>query len=509
MPTTGDPTSGVNEFAAARMADQEFLRAAAQMDQARCDRYALYRDYYAGEQRTRLTDRLKEFLQRSGVPWSENFCETIVDALTDRLTVEAFTCEPLDATSDPDDTLDTAGTVLSGWITRCGLEVKQGVVHHNTALLGECCVIVDWDATRGLPRFSYNHPDRVKFVYSVDDPDVLEYVVKTWNSSYVPPSSVEQKKIAIRRMNLYYPDRVEKWFTTTTDGTEGANWQPWVDGDDQGAWPVWFTRTSAQGGEPRGIPAFHFRNKAKGDTQGRSEIHGTIPQQDGVNKTILDLFMVLDEEGLPQDWATGVGKDSDLERTPGVAWTTENPDAKFGRFDPGDTSGILEAVNAALSRIAARSGTPIHLLNPTGVLPSGETLKVAEAPLAKKAQDRQVEYGATWSEAMVMAVRLHNDLSGNPSLPEDMIVRPIWGDAQSRNEFAEAQTAEIWHGIGASAATLLRNAGFDPEVESEQRDEENQRAMDQQILDPRNTPPPTGGDEDPESGTMPRSGTAT
>ncbi len=49
------------------------------------------------------------------------------------------------------------------------------------------------------------------------------------------------------------------------------------------------------------------------------------------------------------------------------------------------------------------------------------------------------------------------------------------------DELTEAQSAQIWHGLGVSEDTLQQRGDFEPDVEKVKRAEENADAMDQQV----------------------------
>jgi hypothetical protein len=238
----------------------------------------------------------------------------------------------------------------------------------------------------------------------------------------------------------------------------------------------------------------HFRPKSRGQQYGRSDLHSVIPQQDGLNKAILDLNGIMDYEGVPSRWATGVQDVTGLKVAPGEVWSAQDTGARFGQFDIPDITPLLDAIRAALSRMATRSSTPMHLLNPTGALPSGESLKVADAPRVAKAEDRQIDHGNSFERMMRLAVRWHNTFapSTEPRFDEGMTILTQWDDPQSRNDESEARTAGYWHDLGVSKATLMAKAGFNPEEEREKRAEEDAEAMSNGVLGgglPQDAPP--------------------
>ena len=320
---------------------QDFLREMAKPNTTRTVQYKTFEDYYSGEnQRVKLTDRVRRFLQVSGFMWCENFCEVVVDVMCERLIIEKFGSE--------DETVQE-------WVDQFWKDNRfdemQTVVHTNTAIKGDGYVIVDFDTRLNRPAIHWNRPEIIKPVYDEEHPEQILFVSKVWKSALETPTNPNMRPVL--RMNIYFPDKVEKWFTTATDGA--GEWAKHLDPNDT-VWPIpWLAADS----EPLGVPVFHFRNKAKGKTWGISEIRNTIMQQDALNKQLIDLVMVLDQHGTPQRWGTGIKREErgSMTGNAGTMWLTANQDAKFGQFDIPNVDNLLRAVEAQLQRIAGRSRT--------------------------------------------------------------------------------------------------------------------------------------------------------
>jgi hypothetical protein len=457
--------------------DQDFLDECADLDDGcdRTSRYHIFQQYYDGEQGTRLTDRARLYLQRSGLPFSENFCEPIVDVMAERLQVTGFAAEDKTQAAaaggadggDPADVQeqdDIADYLDQVW-ERNRLDDRQGTVHTVALVKGDAFLIVDWDDVRGLPRFTYNRPEIMKPVYSDDAPDTLAYVVKRWNSTASGPQNESGRPIV--RMNLFYPDRVEKYFRLHSDDDKGG-WQRWLDIGEL----VWPTPWVDGAGEPLGVTAFHFRHKPIGGCYGRSELRGAIPQQDQLNKQLIDLHDILDYQAWPQRWIMGMtGDNVNLTPNPGEYLTIPGENASAGQFDAADPSGVLKAIESTISRTARRSRTPLHLLV-GGDQPSGEALKSAEAGLVAKVEKAQTGFGCVWEDAAMLALRLavmNGKVDGSVAFDE-LVLQTQWTDPESRNELAESQALVLQvDDLGLSRRTALRKLGYDPQQEEENR----------------------------------------
>jgi hypothetical protein len=448
--------------------DQDRLRALATFDPNRTTRYNVARNYYEGEQKTILTDRQKAYLERAGVEYCENFCSTVVDALAERLSLNGVTTDL--AYDDPDtgEKGDDLGEWLWGVYDQNRGDELQTTVHSDAVEAGDAYLMVDWDAEKGRPRLSFNTPELISPIY---DNQELLVVVKVWNTSRISP--VNPKAASVKRMNLYYPDRIEKWFTLGAD--KKADWVEWLDDGDK-VWPVPWMDSE---GKPLGIPAFHFANGRYGDHFGRPEHYPTIPQQDRLNKELLDLASVMDAQGFPQRWALGLSDTSGLTTDPGVVWTSENPGATFGQFPSADPSGLLKSIESTLIRMATRSRTPAHLIYLSGGLPSGESLKTAESGLVAKAKKRQVYFGGVWAEAFRMAGLVALTFGAAEEQPpfdlkelRECQINVQWADPVTRNEKEHLDSLTLMGGLGVSKDTIL---SMIPGVDASTERDKNER----------------------------------
>lgn len=452
---------------------QDWLDEAADMGSARLEGYDLYESFYDGEHATELTDRLQEFLTRQGVDFAENFCEPMVDMVAERLTVTGFEAS-IDGDPDGNQAAEVAQWLAEEWWTPGHLDEHQSTVHTQTLILGDGFGVIGFDNTTRRPTFSWNPPDRMKAVYDSDGH--MSYAVKVWTSDDKGPSNPAGRTIA--RMNVYWPDRIEKFYKLHSSVGKGgwAQWHDEPDGDEPTVWPTPWVDTD---GRPLGIPVVHFRNRSRGRDYGRSELAGgVIPQQLALNKQVIDLLAILDYQGWPQRYASGISKDEarDLKTAPGELWTAKG-DAKFGEFPTADLDPILAAIENTISRMARRSGMPLHLLT-GGDIPSGEAMKTAESRLVARCKDRSTSYGNRWEDAAVMAIKLAALADALPFELDlaELTLHTVWANPASRDELAEASTFEAHHRLGVSKHTILTKLGYQPDDEAGYRAEEDRQA---------------------------------
>jgi hypothetical protein len=431
-------------------------------DKTRLDYYELYNGWYCGELGSpKLTGRMKAYLERDGFIYRENFCKTVVQALIQCLELSAVTSD------------DEA---LTAWLAEVWeaneVDQLQGLVHTKTATLGDGYIVVDWtpklarDDFPGLPRYTFNPPGLHRPIYDEHGDMILD--AKCWPEGKT------------RRLNLYFPDRIEKWVTASTDaGAQDSIWESYSDPSDvereeAGGGERWPMPWVDAAGEPLGIPVFHMRNDPLGDF-GWSELEDVIPQMIGVLKQRLDLFEVLDYQGAGQAWATGVGTaaaPATFLASSGTVWTTPSETARFGRFDPADPTGTLEAIEQSMRLLAARSQTPLGQLRSSAQQPSAESNRSEHAPLYRKASDREVSYGGTWVMAARMAVKLHKLHVPDFAVPERFKLEAQWKAPDSNDPIGDLTALEAKKRLGVSTDTLLTEAGYDPDTERALREKD-------------------------------------
>lgn len=445
---------------------QQFVRECADLGSERIARYRLYEDYYDGEQHTRLLERARLYLEASGVRFAENVVELVIDTHADRLKVEGFQVEDNDEASD--------------WLTktlwpRNRMGEKQGIVHTEVPKLGDGFLIVEFDEDRELPRICWNHPRLIKPVYDDGDAETMLYGVKKWATS--ARSASNPKGELVTRLNIFFPDRVEKWFSIDKDG---ENWAPWFDEEGE-AWPTPWTESgdlpedlSLDAEDPIGLDVFHFRNKPKGRRFGRSDVRGVIPYQAEINKQVLDLFYVMDAQGWQWPWVSGVSDSDNFTMAIGDVIKLANPEARAGILQAADPRPSMEAIKATYQRLAAKSRTPIHDLD-SSEPPSGESRKTAESGLVKKSEDSQETLGNTYADVMRMAWKLADlhGVEGVPKFDPQAEIVTIWDDAEARNEQAETNTLAVQvELLAVSRTSAQRRLGYDPEEEAKLRKKE-------------------------------------
>ncbi len=424
-----------------------FLQWLEQEENERAAKYAMFRDYYEGEHQTQLTARMRKFLElKANQEFNLNFCPIVVDALAEKLKVARFECE---GQTD----------VFTVWCKANRLDALQAVVHLAAIRDGDTYVLVEWDNDASLPRFThesaYDGAHGMHVVYSDERRTEPMVAIKRWTVT----SGAEVKT---RRVNLYYPDRIEKY----TDAGTGHDWLPYEE-DDQ-PWPIpW----------PFGIPVIHFRNKDQGYSYGESELEDVIPVQNGLNKTFIDLLSAADTTGFRNFWMTG-DDPSDIKTAPGSWFYSTRPEAKIGALDPADISGLIALKDSVAADIAKMTRTPLSFFQLTGQVAAQGTLKEQRAGLIAKARDRQAVFGNAWEDVLVLARRLHNAY-GTGRLDESQPVDTVWQDDEKPEPRELAEVVELLN-RAAAASTKTKVQLLHPDWDDAKVEEEVQAIRDEQ-----------------------------
>ena len=434
----------INAINAVRISFIEWLRG---LDADQQHRYVAYREYYDGDHDTQLTKRQRRYLQlKIGEEFNCNLCGIVVDALAERLTVTGFQA--------PDEETD----LLADWWRVNRMDGLQGIVHLSAIRDCDSYLIVDWDKEAKMPRMTaeaaYDGTEGVHVTYSEERRGLPEKAFKYWRIERGEGAGAK------RRLNVYYPDRVEKYVSNETafDG----DFSPYV-GED-GEWMYWWTSDGTQGGEPLGLPVIHFRNGDQGYNYGQSELKNVIPLQNAQNKAIIDLVAAADTTGFRIYWMLG-DDPSGLELGPG-SWiystrsATGEGSASVGYF-PGENLNYLIALKDAFAMDVARvTRTPISYFQLTKQRPSAETLRMEEIGLVARAKNRQIGFGNAWENATMLARRLHNAFGGG-TLDEKAVLETQWEDPETRNEKLHLEALKIKSDLGVPAEQLWAEMGYD------------------------------------------------
>lgn len=437
-----------------------FLQWLVNEDQARQDRYAMYREYYDGDHDTQLTERQRRYLQiKSGQEFNVNYCPIVVDALAERLEVTGF-----DAGGQGED--------LWQWWQDNRMDGAQNVVHTSAVRDGDTYLIVEWDNEKSQPVFThelaYDGAEGVKVHYSKEKRNRIMFASKRWRTEGENGADAGY----VRRMNLYYPDRIEK-YASDQRVFEGA-WQPYQD-EGETEWPIPWVDSA---GQPLGVPVMHFKNLEQGYNYGVSELKNVIPIQNALNKSVIDLLAAADTTSFRIYYMIG-DDPSGISIVPGSWVYTLRPPggengATIGAIDGEDIKPLINLKDSFTIEIAQVSRTPVSYFQVSGHRPAEGTMKQEEAGLVSKAKNRHVSFGNAWENAMILARRLRNTFgvqAMGQTLDEAQRIETIWRDPQTRNEKEHIETISTKiEKLRIPLERAWREAGYDEQTIAEMMD---------------------------------------
>jgi len=366
---------------------------------------------------------------------------------------------------------------LWDWWKQNRMDHQQGIVHLSAVRDGDAYLMVSWDDEEGRPKFTfepaYDGTEGVKCHYSRDRRGNVLFASKRWENDQ-----------GQKRLNLYYPDRIEKYAKSDGGETGGSGWVEYQ--DDGEAVLTW----NGADGEPLGIPVIHFRNKDQGYNYGISELCDIVPLQNALNKAIIDLVAAADTTAFRIFWMVG-DDPTGIEVQPGSWIYTKKPpsDVSVGYFAGEDLSRLIEFKDQFVMEIARVSRTPISYFQVSGHRPAEGTLKQEEMGLVAKAENRQIGMGNAWEDAFRIARRLWNVYGATESqdgpgmLDEEQDIETVWKEAQTRNELAQMEELKVKReALRIPLETLWLEAGYSPEKVAEMRETEEYKAQQAQRM---------------------------
>lgn len=374
-----------------------------------------------------------------------NLCPAVIDAVKDNLRIKEFRVESGESSIG-----DKAWFLWQA--NRMGR--RAGQVHKEAAKNGDSYVMVWVDPNKNVT--IYPQSARSCTVnYSEEIPGQILWAAKQWQT---PDLSVNAKKGDKKtRLNLYYPDRTERFISkgkTTTLPAKSTEFVEFADLEGKYIIP-----------NPYGIvPIFHFGNNSDIGELGISEISSTIPVQDALNKSVLDMLVAMEFASYRQRWASGIEIEYDEETGAAIPpyksgidrlWISESENAKFGDFEAANLEQFLKVKTDFRTDIACVSGTPLYyFMLVEGTAPSGESIKKAETRFIKKILDRMETFGQVWEDVMQFALLIDNK-------GKDIRLFTEWFDAAPVDEKEKLENIVIKKdGIGISEEQAMIEAGY-------------------------------------------------
>lgn len=428
--------------------------------------YERAEDYYEGDAEERFSNALiRQLLRGDDSDFRVNLACRPVDAVLDRLMIAAIT--------GPDDAITHAINQI--WHDN-ELDIEAPQIHENTLKYGDAYLFV-WpsesdtadadtqaDDTEGdggtldpkLPGVDmfYNSPMVARILYDPEHPRRKRLAIKAW-------CITDAEGNELTRVNLYYADHLEKHISKPrTPADKDEHFEPYIDDD---------TDENGHIPNPYGqVPFFHFRTRRP---YGRPEHKNAYGPQDALTKLIKNQMSTSDFSAFPQRYASLIaGADSDddqdwgyddttdpesrlssLTSSPGSLWVLRNID-KIGEFTAADVENFLKPMGIYMRFMASTTTTPMRWFDPSGQIPSGESVRADDAPLVKKINARQRSLTSTWREAGAFALEILGI--------HDAVINVRWAPPQIQDDLEFWQTVIAKQQAGIPVRQTLLEAGY-------------------------------------------------
>lgn len=397
--------------------------------------------YYDGDQPlVYAAKRLEEIFANLDARFSENWCEVVIGATHDRIQLTGFRVPGNDVATE---------ALAKEW-ARLELALESDEAHEAVLVCGEAFVIV-WpsddaagDGAANALQVYYHDPRLCHIQYDPANPRRKLWAAKWW----------DDRALRRRRVNLYYPDRVEYWISTKDplagDGLgvdlTADNFEPY---NEDGA-----TQAEHDYGD---VPVFHLRLHRR---RIKSELVNVITPQNGINKLLIDMMVAAEYGAFKQRWVISNADTAALKNAPNEVWNipagdgAEQPTA-VGEFSATDLKNYLDAIQQLAQSVAIITRTPRHYFFGQGDAPSGEALIVMEAPLIKKVNRYIARLASGWRLIAAFILRLQG-------IEVDATdIEPLFEDPRQLQPVMQSDIRQKSVQAGIPLTTVLRDEGKD------------------------------------------------
>lgn len=389
------------------------------------EHYKTARSYYDGDvPEVFATSRLRAAFKQTGDRSRLNFCRTVVHAVSNRLEVGNISGGS-----------ERANAVIRKVWEDNDLGLEADDTHRMACALGDYYALA-WPDEEGEWVVTFHSPLNAAIVYDPMNRRKKMYGVQLWRSG-------ENE----HRMNILTPTEVRKYKSNSGTVTESLHWTL-VDTSDN----------------PFGeVPMFHYRTQRP---QGRPEHYEAYDGQNAINKLFITNMHTIDYHGAPVRYALSGGGDGELndfdenetdrenvgalKNGPGELWYLQGV-TKVGEFKPADSDAFWKPIKETLRSMAVVTDTPMHFFERTGNNPTGNGLRVAEAPLLKKVEDRKRMFGYAWRDLFRFILKAEK-------IKAEVVV--YWKTNESLDELERWDVSLKKINAGLSHRQALREGGY-------------------------------------------------
>lgn len=413
------------------------IEAWTQQEDMRAANIARFRRYADGDHDNTLTSEQKHLLNiKSGTNedsarFNDNLCSIILDTMQDRINLTGIKSDN-----------EKADEWITKLLERNRIDGLQVDIHGADLRDGNHFMMVYPDR-EGDER---SNPNYGKALFSPEpayDGAYGTVVMYETANSAKPMLAIKIWKITTTeiadttRVNVYYPDRIERWVGETATGLK-----EYAD-DGQAAVIPWVMAD----GSPIGVPFVHFRNRGSAtDNFGLSELDNVIPLQNATNVVLTSIVATSLLSGF--NIRLMIGGEVGAAAAPGLVYNffpPKNPDGSYvvnkdtvdwlnsiraEQFEVGDLQPLLDTAAWLKSEMYAVTNTPT---DDVAADASGEARKQSEVKLIGKVKRFCVKNGNAWEDAVRLAARIES-VYAKEKPPTFETLTAQWDDPEVRND---------------------------------------------------------------------------
>jgi hypothetical protein len=392
--------------------------------------------------------RLARSVSAASSKFNINYAKKPVDAVLSRLEINAVTSTD----SAQQDAIDALWAV-----NRLGLEAPA--IHKAALTFGETYLIIEAGDEEGTTvNMRHNTPQNMRAFYD-DDTGLMTYAIKCWMAG---------EKL---RVNLYYPDKILRYVSKAKGGKSSKtekDFEPYLD-DGQEDWeilhdygrvPVAHFRTEGKYGSPEHAPAYGAQaiitkliavEMAAVDFASFPQRYGLAEAGNGTTEG----FNPAEDDAIYDDEDRARSSDPDFVASPGSLVMLEGLKS-VGEWSAAEPKAFLDPMKQAIQDLASVCDLPLHVVE-SGIPPSGESRRRAEAALTKKIGYRQLMFSETWESAFSLALSI---LGFNTN--EDTLT-VTWAPVQDAEDADSWNLVELKVKSGIPRRRALQEAGYTDE----------------------------------------------
>jgi hypothetical protein len=408
-------------------------------NEKRSKEVALYRRYIEGDQDSGLNEKMRKLLNLdSKQDFNFNQCGTAVATLSNRLEVISVAAD-LGRSAPGGASIETADSWASEvlqWNEFDGLQIDL----YDAAIRdGDGYIMIGWDEDEKMPvlthELAFDGTNGMLVIHNRYDAAIIDIAVKIWSETVDATTDVQ-------RVNVYYPDRVEKYVV------KQGGYAVYDDPAQPGMFPLpWVDRQ----GKSIGVPIVQFPNRSiqKGG-HGVSKLRDVVPLQHALNVTMHSMVGTGLLGAFPINVFIGYTAPSVVE--PGMFYEIAPTDANKKVMPPSaDLAEWLKAIR--IEQIKGASLTDYikmvelfeRVIEKVANIPnysqganaSGESMKQRESELLAEVRRAHVVFGAAWHRVLQLAAAVQNAY-GSPA-PQVRRWRANWKSGETRNDVERSQ----------------------------------------------------------------------